>query len=168
MSKRYLLAGFVALGLGAAGAVQAQTTTPPERLSGSSTADNPATAATPQPGSPAAASTPGTAPPSLGSPGDTTRGSTPAPGAAHSDAAPRGPAIVNNAVNTSPDNKPGAPVSGANSFTEGQARSRIEDRGFSQVSDLKLDNAGVWRAQAMKDGKTVTVALDYQGNLVAQ
>lgn len=170
MSKRHLIAGFVALGLGAAGAVQAQTTTPPERMNGASTANNPATAATPQPGSPAAMSTPGTmsttTPPSLGTPGDTTR--TTPPAATHSDAAPTGSAIINSAVNTSSDNKPGAPVSGANSFTEGQAKSRIEDRGFSEISDLKLDNSGVWRAKATKDGKTVTVALDYQGNVVAQ
>ena len=61
-----------------------------------------------------------------------------------------------------------APVAGANSFTEGQARSRIEDRGFAQVRDLKKDDQGIWRGMAMKDGKSVAVALDYQGNIVGQ
>ena len=61
-----------------------------------------------------------------------------------------------------------APVAGANSFTEGQARSRIEERGFAQVTDLKKDDKGIWRATAMKDGKSVAVALDYQGNIVAE
>ena len=61
-----------------------------------------------------------------------------------------------------------APVSGANSFTEGQARSRIEDRGFAEVKELKKDDQGVWRGMAMKDGKSVAVALDYQGNIVGQ
>lgn len=61
-----------------------------------------------------------------------------------------------------------APVAGANSFTEGQARSRIEERGFAQVTDLKKDDKGVWRATAMKDGKSVQVSLDYQGNIVGQ
>ena len=57
---------------------------------------------------------------------------------------------------------------GSNSFTEGQARSRIEDRGFAQVRDLKKDDQGIWRGMAMKDGKSVAVALDYQGNIVGQ
>jgi len=67
-----------------------------------------------------------------------------------------------------PSRTTAAPVEGANSFTEGQARSRIEERGYAQVTDLKMDDKGVWRGQAMKDGKTSMVALDYQGNIVAQ
>lgn len=63
--------------------------------------------------------------------------------------------------------KPGAPVSGANSFTEEQAKQRIQDAGYSQVSALSKDNQGVWRGQAMKDGKSTSVALDYQGNVFA-
>ena len=59
-------------------------------------------------------------------------------------------------------------VPGANSFTEGEARARIQDRGFGQVTGLKLDNQGIWRGTATKDGKTASVGLDYQGNLVAQ
>src|SRR5277367_1368835 len=68
------------------------------------------------------------------------------------------------AINTpnSPPN-PGAPVAGANSFTEGQAKSRIEKKGFKSVSNLKKDDAGVWRGQAMQDGKTVNVSVDFQG-----
>ena len=44
------------------------------------------------------------------------------------------------AVNTpnSPPN-PGAPVAGANSFTESQAKSRLETNGFSNVSGLQKD-----------------------------
>jgi hypothetical protein len=73
------------------------------------------------------------------------------------------------AVNTpnSPPN-PGAPVAGANSFTEGQAKSRIEDKGFKNVSGLKKDDAGVWRGKADRDGKPVNVSVDFQGNVVAQ
>ena len=58
------------------------------------------------------------------------------------------------------------PAAGANSFTEGQARGRIQDRGYTQVMDLKKDDQGVWRGMAMKDGKTVPVAVDYQGNVL--
>jgi hypothetical protein len=64
--------------------------------------------------------------------------------------------------------RPGAPVAGANSFTESQAKSRIEDKGFSTVTNLKKDDAGVWRATATKDGKQHNVSVDFQGNVVAQ
>jgi hypothetical protein len=74
----------------------------------------------------------------------------------------------NNAVNTSKTNNPGAPVAGANSFTEGQAKSRIESNGFLNVVGLKKDDNGVWRGKAMKDGKSVEVSLDFQGNVVAR
>jgi putative membrane protein len=61
-----------------------------------------------------------------------------------------------------------APVPGHNSFTMGEARRRIQASGFSQVSELKRDNQGIWRGQAQKDGHPVSVALDYQGNVVGQ
>jgi hypothetical protein len=73
----------------------------------------------------------------------------------------------NNAVNTPSTPQPGMPVEGANSFTEGQAKLRFEEKGFSNVSALKKDNAGIWRGRAEKDGKTVTVSLDFQGNVFA-
>jgi hypothetical protein len=60
-----------------------------------------------------------------------------------------------------------APVAGANSFTMAQARKRIEDHGYTQVSGLAKDDKSIWRGHAMKNGKTVDVALDYQGNLTA-
>jgi hypothetical protein len=73
------------------------------------------------------------------------------------------------AVNTpnAPPN-PGAPAAGANSFTEGQARSRIESNGYVNVSELRKDDQGVWRGKAVKDGKSVSVSLDFQGNVTAQ
>jgi hypothetical protein len=70
------------------------------------------------------------------------------------------------AVRTSSDNNTGAaPVSGRNSFTEGEAKSRIESRGYTQISSLRKDEHGVWRGVAMKDGHKTPVALDYQGNV---
>jgi hypothetical protein len=74
----------------------------------------------------------------------------------------------NPAINKSDTNNPGAPVAGANSFTEGQAKSRIESNGYSNVTALQKDNAGVWRGKAQKNGKSVDVSLDFQGNVVAQ
>lgn len=64
-------------------------------------------------------------------------------------------------------NNPNAPAAGANSFTESQARSRIEKAGFSNVSGLRKDKNGIWRGTASKGGATVDVALDFQGNVVA-
>jgi hypothetical protein len=80
---------------------------------------------------------------------------------------PANPDASNPAINTpnSPPN-PGAPAAGANSFTEGQAKSRIEDKGFKNITDLKKDDAGVWRGKAVKNGKTVNVSVDFQGNVV--
>lgn len=57
-------------------------------------------------------------------------------------------------------------MAGANSFTEGQARSRIEKMGFADVTDLKKDDNGVWRGCAMKDGQMVDISLDYQRNVI--
>ncbi len=70
------------------------------------------------------------------------------------------------ALSTSSDTNPGAPVAGKNSFTEAQAKSRMEDAGYNDVSGLKLDDQGVWRAMATKDGKQAKVSLDFQGNVV--
>jgi len=72
----------------------------------------------------------------------------------------------NPAVKTTEGNNASAPVEGANSFTEGQAKARIESRGFSNVSALAKDSQGVWRGKAQKDGKDVTVSLDFQGNVI--
>lgn len=59
-------------------------------------------------------------------------------------------------------------MSGANSFTEGQAKARIEDAGYSGVSGLKKDDMGIWRGMASKNGQSVPVGLDFKGNIVAQ
>ena len=73
----------------------------------------------------------------------------------------------NKAIN-SKDTKDTNPVTGANSFTEGQAKSRIESDGFANVSDLKKDDSGVWRGKAQKNGKSVNVSLDFKGNVISQ
>ena len=67
---------------------------------------------------------------------------------------------------SSPNTKnPNAPVEGANSFTEGQARSRIEAAGYTKVTNLTKDPKGVWRGRAMKGSAQVNVSLDFQGNV---
>ncbi len=62
----------------------------------------------------------------------------------------------------------GAPLSGANSFTEAQAKDRVVARGISMPASLVMDDKGIWRGSAMQDGKSVNVAVDYKGNVVAQ
>ena len=73
------------------------------------------------------------------------------------------PAVVNHY-----SNNPGAPAAGANSFTEAQAKSRIEKAGYTNVSSLSKDKDGIWKGTASKGGTSVVVALDYQGNVVAK
>lgn len=72
----------------------------------------------------------------------------------------------NNAVNSEKKNSD-APVTGRNSFTEGQAKSAIEKAGFSDVSDLKKDDNGIWRGKASKGGAASAITLDFQGNVSA-
>jgi protein CpxP len=57
------------------------------------------------------------------------------------------------------------PAHGSNSFTAGQAQSRLERSNFQNVSGLKKDGDGVWRGTAMKDGAKVGVWVDYKGNV---
>ncbi len=61
-----------------------------------------------------------------------------------------------------------APRPGANSFTEAQARGRIEAAGFTGISELRKDDQGIWRGRAMRGGQQTSVALDYQGNVSAR
>lgn len=89
-----------------------------------------------------------------------------------STAAPSGDAGSSNpAVTVKPKGSPestGSLEPGANSFTEGQARSRIEAQGFTNVTDLRKDDQGIWRGKAMRSGASVGVAIDYRGNVQAQ
>jgi hypothetical protein len=74
------------------------------------------------------------------------------------------------AVSTSADESKttAAPVPGKNSFTESEARKRLESFGYSEVSSLRLDDQSIWRGTANKAGKEVQIGLDYQGNIVAR
>lgn len=63
---------------------------------------------------------------------------------------------------------PGAPLEGANSFTEGQAKDRAEAAGFTEVSALQKDDKGIWRGTAKRGGSQVKIAIDFKGNVVAQ
>ena len=56
---------------------------------------------------------------------------------------------------------------GADSLDEDQAKLRIEAKGYSNVSELKKDDHGIWRGKAaMKDGRSV--GLDLEGNIYSE
>src|SRR4051795_5724142 len=88
------------------------------------------------------------------------------PTAGAQPANPKGNTPAVNSPNSPPN--PGAPVAGANSFTEGQAKSRIEADGFTNVSGLTKDDAGVWRGKASKGSQSMNVSVDFQGNVVGR
>jgi hypothetical protein len=94
-------------------------------------------------------------------PGATTAPGTMTPGAAapRTDSTPPA-ATIDNGTRTS-----AAPAAGANSFTEAQAKSRIEAAGFTGVDQLQKDDQGIWRGRAQRNGQQVSVSLDYQGNV---
>ncbi len=85
---------------------------------------------------------------------------TPAQAPAPAQQGPQNAAIKSMHENNSP-----RPVAGANSFTEGEAKSHIEARGFTNVRDLRKDTNGIWRGDATRNGASVPVSLDYQGNV---
>jgi hypothetical protein len=73
----------------------------------------------------------------------------------------------NKAINSQDQKNSNTPVTGANSFTEGQAKSRIEQAGYTGISGLKKDDNGIWRGKATKGGATTDVSIDFQGNVNA-
>jgi hypothetical protein len=58
-----------------------------------------------------------------------------------------------------------APAAGASSFTQEQARERAVTAGYMDVGALTQATDGTWQGPAMKDGASVTVVVDYQGNV---
>jgi hypothetical protein len=58
---------------------------------------------------------------------------------------------------------------GSASLNGDQAKLRIEAKGYLNVSGLEKDKHGIWRGQAaLKDGRTVDVILDLEGNIYSE
>lgn len=57
---------------------------------------------------------------------------------------------------------------GANSFTAAQVRARLAEMGFPEVADLHLDGQGIWRGRAQHVGRTLSVGMDYRGEVAAE
>lgn len=69
---------------------------------------------------------------------------------------------------TSPPPRPPAAKTtqaAARAVTEDQARSQIEAKGYSNVSGLRKDAKGTWGGRAEKDGLSVNVTLDADGDV---
>lgn len=86
----------------------------------------------------------------------------PAPPAAPAPAAPDRSAAPRVAVNAKPLEN------GSNSFTHDQAMARLRDAGITDITQLALDQNGVWRGRGTWQGRQVGVGLDFQGNVAAQ
>ena len=58
-----------------------------------------------------------------------------------------------------------APAAGASSFTEEQARGRISEAGYTDVTALTQTPDGAWQGMATMNGQQMSVIVDYQGNV---
>jgi hypothetical protein len=114
-------------------------------------AQTPPTSNAPPPGS-----TTGT---SMGAPANPSAPTPPSPSAKAAASGQDNQAVATTEANAD------QPAKGANSFTKGQARKRIQHKGYSHVTGLTKDQDGVWRGTAQRDGQSVNVWLDYKGNI---
>lgn len=57
---------------------------------------------------------------------------------------------------------------GTSSYSQAQARARLETMGFLAISELWLDGKGVWRGVATSGARRVDVSLDNQGKVAAR
>jgi hypothetical protein len=78
---------------------------------------------------------------------------------------PEAPAHV--AVDTAPTAGESGPTPGASSYTADQARQAIEKAGYTELGPLNQNANGVWQGNATKDGKKVSVSIDYKGAITA-
>ena len=60
------------------------------------------------------------------------------------------------------------PAARGNLFTEEQARVHLAHFGYTNISGLTKDEGGAWRGSAMKDGKSIAVAVDVKGAILKQ
>jgi hypothetical protein len=63
-----------------------------------------------------------------------------------------------------PNSKPKS--KGSDNLYQDEARLRIEEKGYYDVTNLDKDSRGIWRGNArLEDGRTVDVTLDLEGNI---
>lgn len=84
-------------------------------------------------------------------------------GACQPDSEKTNPAVATD--ESAAERMQGAPAMGANSFTQEQARERAVSAGYTDVGALAQAADGTWQGPAMQAGASVTVVVDYQGNV---
>ncbi len=84
-------------------------------------------------------------------------------GACQPDSEKTNPAVATD--ESAAERMQGAPAMGANSFTQEQARERAVTAGYMDVGALTQAADGTWQGPAMQGGASVTVVVDYQGNV---
>jgi hypothetical protein len=78
--------------------------------------------------------------------------------------APTTPGTAPSSSATTPGSTAG---SGSTMMTEADVRQKLEQEGYSQISDLKKDKDG-YTAKGMKGGKQVTLGVDATGKVEAK
>jgi hypothetical protein len=65
-----------------------------------------------------------------------------------------------------PKLNPKAKPKSSDNLYQDEAKSRIEEKGYYDVTNLDKDSRGIWRGNArLEDGRTVDVTLDLEGNI---
>jgi hypothetical protein len=76
------------------------------------------------------------------------------------------PTYSSTAPSEVPESNPRAKSKGSDYLFQDEARLRIEEKGYFDVTNLDKDGRGVWRGNArLEDGRAVDVTLDLQGNI---
>jgi hypothetical protein len=78
------------------------------------------------------------------------------------------PPAANGAINADANKANPDLAAASNSFTMGEAKGHIEHAGYTGVMGLTKTPDGIWTGQAMKDGKPVTVSIDFKGAVSAK
>jgi len=63
------------------------------------------------------------------------------------------------------ESEPTGPRAGDNKFSQDEAKAKIAEQGFSEISELKKSDDGIWIGKAQREGGSFEVALDFEGNV---
>ncbi len=69
---------------------------------------------------------------------------------------------------TEPSKSSSSKESAGSTLTASQVKKRLEKRGFEQVRQITAQKDGGFTARAMRDGRTMTVAVDKFGKIAAK
>ena len=101
-------------------------------------------------------------------PADPAPAATPPVAASDSSGGAVSPPASNGAVNADANTTAPEQAAASNSFTQGQAKGHVENAGYTDVHDMTKTPDGLWVGKAMKDGKPVSVSIDFKGAVSAK